>query len=81
MGISAWADLAFSQNNLRNPGLLEMFLCEVLTPTGPQDFSLFSAGDVGVSHKITRENASQFCSPGRHPYLAHVIFSTNHTEV
>lgn len=54
------------------------------TSRGLHDFSLFSAGDVGVSHKISQGKCkSQICSQGRCLYLAegHNIFSTNHKEV
>lgn len=72
MDTSACTDLAFGQSNLRNQGLLETTLpWGSHTIRGSHDFSLFFAGYVGVSHKISQGKCkSQFCSLGKCPYLA-----------
>lgn len=72
MDTSACTDLAFGQSNLRNQGLLETTLpWGSHTIRGSHNFSLFFAGYVGVSHKISQGKCkSQFCSLGKCPYLA-----------
>lgn len=68
MGISAWADLAFGQSNLRNPGLLETLLSEDLTPAGVHTTSLSSLLDTWESAtRSYRENARSNLLPREVP--------------
>lgn len=68
MGISAWADPAFGQSNLRNPGLLETLLYEHLTLAGVHTTSLSSLLDTWESDtRSHRENARSNLLPREVP--------------